>query len=130
MTKERRLAAIVLAAGQGTRMKSALPKVLHSVCGLPMVSWVAQAALEGGASRVVVVLGHGRELVETHLRERFGDVIDVAVQAEQRGTGDAARCGLEPLGDFDGEVAILCGDVPLLPAEAARCTARARRRRC
>ena len=82
-TSNRPLAAVVLAAGQGTRMKSALPKVLHPVCGLPMVGWVVRAALASGATRVVVVVGHGREKVEEDLRARFGGEVEIAVQAEQ-----------------------------------------------
>src|SRR5690606_4832078 len=117
-TNARPLAAVVLAAGQGTRMKSALPKVLHPVCGLPMVDWVVRAALASGASRVVVVVGHGREQVEAELRARFGAEVETAVQAEQRGTGHAVMCGMEPLAGFEGDVAILCGDVPLLETDA------------
>ena len=63
--------AVILAAGQGTRMKGALPKVMHTVCDRPMVSWSVQAALDAGASRVVVVLGHGRAEVEEELSKRF-----------------------------------------------------------
>ncbi len=114
----RPLAAVILAAGQGTRMKSALPKVLHPVCGLPMLAWVVRAARAAGASRIVVVVGHGRERVEADLRARFGGEVEVAVQAEQRGTGHAVQCAMEPLAGFDGDVAILCGDVPLLEKEA------------
>lgn len=117
-TTQRPLAAVVLAAGQGTRMKSSLPKVLHPVCGLPMVAWVVRAALASGATRVVVVVGHGREKVEADLRARFGTEVEIAVQAEQRGTGHAVRCGMEPLASFEGDVAILCGDVPLLEKDA------------
>lgn len=111
-------AAIVLAAGQGTRMKSSLPKVLHPVAGRAMVTWPIAAALEAGAERVVVVLGHGREAVEEVLRERFDERVMTAVQAEQLGTGHAARCALPALEGFEGDVVILYGDVPLLEAEA------------
>ena len=123
----RPLAAIVLAAGQGTRMKSALPKVLHPVAGLPMVAWVVRAALASGASRVVVVVGHGREQVEAELRARFGSEVETAVQSEQRGTGHAVMCGMEPLAGFEGDVAILCGDVPLLEKDAISALLEARR---
>src|SRR5262245_18473631 len=109
MSHNRPLAAVVLAAGQGTRMKSALPKVLHPVCGLPMVAWVVRTALAAGASRVVVVVGHGRHAVEADLFARFGREVEIVFQSEQRGTGHAARCGLEPLSAFEGDVAILCG---------------------
>ncbi|AKF09575.1 bifunctional UDP-N-acetylglucosamine diphosphorylase/glucosamine-1-phosphate N-acetyltransferase GlmU [Sandaracinus amylolyticus] len=124
---DRPLAAVVLAAGQGTRMKSSLPKVLHPVCGLPMVAWVVRSALASGARRVVVVVGHGREAVEADLRARFGSEVEIAVQSEQRGTGHAVMCGMEPLADFEGDVAILCGDVPLLEKGAIDALLAARR---
>jgi bifunctional UDP-N-acetylglucosamine pyrophosphorylase/glucosamine-1-phosphate N-acetyltransferase len=111
-------AAVILAAGQGTRMKSALPKVLHEVCGLPMVAHVVRAARSAGADRVVVVVGHGRELVEEDLARRFGDAVQTAVQHEQKGTGHATRCGMAPLEGYEGDVVILAGDVPLLEGEA------------
>lgn len=123
----RPVAAIVLAAGQGTRMKSALPKVLHRVCGLPMLAWVVRNALASGASRVVVVVGHGRQAVEADLRARFGQEVETALQAEQRGTGHAVMCGMERLSDFEGDVAILCGDVPLLETRAIDALLAARR---
>ena len=114
--------AIVLAAGQGTRMKSALPKVLHPVAGKPMVSWVVDAALEAGVGRAVVVVGHGRESVEAELAGRFGDKVETALQAEQRGTGHAVQCAMASpsLVDFAGRVLVLNGDCPLLPSESLR----------
>jgi bifunctional UDP-N-acetylglucosamine pyrophosphorylase/glucosamine-1-phosphate N-acetyltransferase len=122
----RSFAAVILAAGQGTRMKSALPKVLHPVCGVPMVAHVVHAAKEAGASRVVVVVGHGRELVERDLHARFGDSVKTAVQAEQLGTGHAVQCALPALDGESGEVVVLAGDAPLLPAEAITMLAKAR----
>jgi bifunctional UDP-N-acetylglucosamine pyrophosphorylase/glucosamine-1-phosphate N-acetyltransferase len=121
------LAAVILAAGQGTRMKSALPKVLHPVCGAPMVLWVVRTALASGASRVVVVVGHGRHAVEAELWSRFGREVEVAVQAEQRGTGHAVQCGIEPLAGYEGDVALLVGDAPLLEREAIEALVSARR---
>ncbi len=111
-------AAVILAAGQGTRMKSALPKVLHEVCGLPMLAHVVRAARKAGAGRVVVVVGHGRELVEKDLAARFGSSVETVVQSEQKGTGHATRCAIDALGGYEGDVVILAGDVPLLPSEA------------
>jgi bifunctional UDP-N-acetylglucosamine pyrophosphorylase/glucosamine-1-phosphate N-acetyltransferase len=108
--------AIVLAAGQGTRMKSALPKVLHPLLGRPMVSYPVQAALDAGAQKVVVVLGHGREQVQAELARRFDQRVITALQPEQRGTGDAARCGVQALPDYEGLVLIFYGDAPLLSA--------------
>ena len=121
------LAVIVLAAGQGTRMKSGLPKVAHEVAGRPMVVWPVEAALAAGATRVIVVVGHGRELVESILASRFDERVRTAVQAEQRGTGHAAQCALSELEGFEGAVAILYGDVPLIEPSAieALCAARA-----
>src|SRR5688500_616726 len=96
--------AVILAAGQGTRMKSALPKVLHGIAGRPLVHYPVRAALEAGCGEVVVVVGHGREAVETYLSAGFeanaraGEApsgrIKTALQKEQRGTGDAAAAAL------------------------------------
>jgi bifunctional UDP-N-acetylglucosamine pyrophosphorylase/glucosamine-1-phosphate N-acetyltransferase len=107
-------AAVILAAGQGTRMKSATPKVLHKVCGRPLVHYPVQAALEAGCGEVVVVVGHGREKVEAYLREAFGDRVKTALQKEQRGTGDAARAGMEAVSPSAERVLLFYGDVPLL----------------
>lgn len=111
-------AAVILAAGQGTRMKSALPKVLHEVAGLPMLAHVVRAAQRAGAARIVVVVGHARELVEKDLAARFGDAVETVVQHEQKGTGHATRCAMEALAGYEGDVVILAGDVPLLESEA------------
>ena len=90
----------ILAAGQGTRMKSALPKVLHAVCGRPIVHYGVQAALDAGCAEVVVVVGHGREHGGASTwRGRSGATgVKTAVQEQQRGTGDAARAGLAAVG--------------------------------
>lgn len=116
------LVGIVLAAGQGTRMKSQTPKVLHRLAGRSLVAWSVGAALEAGADRCVVVVGHGREQVEADLRARFGDRVDFAHQAEQRGTGHAVRCAMEQaLEGFSGAVFVLYGDCPLvLPSTIRR----------
>jgi bifunctional UDP-N-acetylglucosamine pyrophosphorylase/glucosamine-1-phosphate N-acetyltransferase len=106
--------AVIMAAGQGTRMKSDLPKVLHRVAGLPMYAHVTRAALAAGADQVVLVVGHGREQVESDLRTRFDARVTTALQERQLGTGDAVRAGLMPLPDFAGWVVILCGDTPLV----------------
>jgi bifunctional UDP-N-acetylglucosamine pyrophosphorylase/glucosamine-1-phosphate N-acetyltransferase len=112
--------AIVLAAGQGKRMKSALPKVLHPLLGRPMLAYPVQAALDAGAERVVVVVGHGRERVQAELAQRFGARVTSAVQAEQRGTGDAARCGAEAVPDYAGRLLVLYGDAALITAAPLR----------
>lgn len=123
--------AVVLAAGKGTRMKSATPKVLHAIAGRPMIHYSVRAALEAGAGRVVVVVGHGREGVEAYLRKAFGDRVEIVVQEEQRGTGHAVLVALPALareggatGDArdtrDARVLILAGDTPLLTADDVR----------
>lgn len=112
---------IVLAAGQGTRMKSATPKVLHRIMGRPMVAWVVQAALDAGASECVVVVGHAREAVEAELVARFGDRVRFAVQEEQNGTGHAVQIAMQQcLAEYEGGVLILYGDCPCLRAERLR----------
>jgi bifunctional UDP-N-acetylglucosamine pyrophosphorylase/glucosamine-1-phosphate N-acetyltransferase len=108
------VSVVVLAAGQGKRMKSALPKVLHRACGKPVIAWVVDAARAARAERVVVVVGHGRQAVEAELAARYGSSIQIAVQAEQKGTGDAVKQAMPLLANLSGTVLILYGDCPLL----------------
>ncbi|MEZ4391215.1 MAG: bifunctional UDP-N-acetylglucosamine diphosphorylase/glucosamine-1-phosphate N-acetyltransferase GlmU [Polyangiales bacterium] len=117
---------IILAAGQGTRMKSTLPKVLHPLAGVPMITWAVDAALSAGTEQVVLVVGHGREKVMESVRQRFGERVDFAVQHEQRGTADAVRAGVGAVRDDVTEVMITYGDVPSVPPEALRRLAAAR----
>jgi bifunctional UDP-N-acetylglucosamine pyrophosphorylase / glucosamine-1-phosphate N-acetyltransferase len=112
--------AIILAAGQGTRMKSALPKVMHPVCGLPIVHFGVQAALDAGCADVIVVVGHRRDLVEQYLSRAFDGRVRTAVQAEQRGTGDAARAGLAAVRAGASRVLLMNGDVPLIAGADVR----------
>src|SRR5256885_6807567 len=107
--------AVVLAAGQGTRMKSAVPKVLHPICGWPMVLWPVQAALHAGVEMVIVVVGPARAL-----EPALPDGVELAVQAEARGTGDAVRAAAPQLEDPDATVLVLNGDVPLITPDAIR----------
>ena len=107
---DRPLAVIVLAAGLGTRMKSALPKVLHPVCGRPLLAYVLDAAAALSPARVVVVTGAEHDEVEAILPAGA----ERAVQAERRGSGDAVRAGMRPLHDFTGDVIVLVGDAPLV----------------
>jgi bifunctional UDP-N-acetylglucosamine pyrophosphorylase/glucosamine-1-phosphate N-acetyltransferase len=112
------LAAIVLAAGKGTRMRSARAKVLHELLGRALVTYPVGIARELGAAPVVAVLGHQREAVEDLLETRFGaGGVAVVEQAEQRGTGHAVRLAMPALRGFEGVVLVLYGDVPLLRRE-------------
>jgi bifunctional UDP-N-acetylglucosamine pyrophosphorylase/glucosamine-1-phosphate N-acetyltransferase len=119
-TPGRRLSAVVLAAGEGTRMRSARPKPLHRLCGRPMVLHVLDALAELSVSRVVVVVGHRAEWVTKTLVEHAppGMAIEFVEQVEQRGTGDAMSVALTGLPDDDpdddGDVVVLPGDTPLL----------------
>jgi len=107
-------AAIVLAAGKGTRMKSDLPKVLHPVCGLPMVEHVVRALRGAGVGRVVVVIGHGGEKVQ----EALGEAVEYAWQREQLGTGHAVRCASDALKGHEGPIIVASGDTPLVDTDA------------
>jgi bifunctional UDP-N-acetylglucosamine pyrophosphorylase/glucosamine-1-phosphate N-acetyltransferase len=110
----RGLSAIVLAAGKGTRMKSQLPKVLHPLCGRPLVEYPVTAAFEAGADQVVVVTSGQPELTRA-LEQRYGrERISVVVQEPPRGTGDAVRVGLDAV--KHARTLILYGDTPLLQA--------------
>ncbi|MGW1956275.1 bifunctional UDP-N-acetylglucosamine diphosphorylase/glucosamine-1-phosphate N-acetyltransferase GlmU [Streptomyces sp. NPDC001920] len=117
MSAIRPAAVVVLAAGEGTRMKSATPKVLHELCGRSLVGHVLAAAGELQPENLVVVVGHAREQVAAHLAE-IDPGVRTAVQAEQNGTGHAVRMALEELGGaVDGTVVVVCGDTPLLSGE-------------
>jgi bifunctional UDP-N-acetylglucosamine pyrophosphorylase/glucosamine-1-phosphate N-acetyltransferase len=113
MTRAR--AAIILAAGQGTRMKSPLPKVLHPVGGRAMLDHAIDAAEALGCERIVVVVGAHSPEVRAHVEKRLGPDA-VAVQDPPLGTGHAVRAAEQALAGFDGEVVVTYGDVPLLKA--------------
>lgn len=102
--------AIVLAAGQGTRMKSELYKVLHPVCGKPMVGHVIDNIQNLGAHRIVTIVGHGAEKVE----ETLGSASEYALQTEQLGTAHAVQQAEALLGDVEGTTIVVCGDTPLI----------------
>lgn len=110
------VAGVILAAGKGTRMKSRLPKVLHSVCGVPMAELVGRALLEAGVERRIMVVGHGGDL----LIDALGDSYEYAWQHEQKGTGHAAMMAEKSLKGFDGCVMVTPGDTPLLEGEWLR----------
>ncbi|HUK63361.1 MAG TPA: NTP transferase domain-containing protein, partial [Dongiaceae bacterium] len=105
--------ALVLAAGQGTRMNSDLPKVLHPMAGRPLLAHVLTALDDLGVGRTLVVIGHQRERV----REVFATAeVEWVVQAEQRGTGHAVLMSGPALESFEGTLLVVCGDTPLLTA--------------
>jgi bifunctional UDP-N-acetylglucosamine pyrophosphorylase / glucosamine-1-phosphate N-acetyltransferase len=106
------LSVVILAAGEGTRMRSATPKVLHPLCGRPLIAWPIAAAKAAGAERIVVVDGPQRALAG-HLPAG----VDVAIQEEPKGTGDAMRAAAGHLHP-EVPVVVLYGDVPLITAEA------------
>ncbi len=110
------IGVVVLAAGQGTRMRSALPKVVHPLAGRPMIGWVLDALGSAGATSTVVVVGYGADAV----REALPPGVVAAVQESQRGTGDAARVGLEALDPACDTVVLACGDTPLLEPALVR----------
>ncbi|MFJ4006736.1 bifunctional UDP-N-acetylglucosamine diphosphorylase/glucosamine-1-phosphate N-acetyltransferase GlmU [Streptomyces sp. NPDC090023] len=117
MSAIRPAAVVVLAAGEGTRMKSATPKVLHQICGRSLVGHVLAASRELDPAELVVVVGHAREQVAAHLAE-IDPGVRTAVQEQQNGTGHAVRRALEELGGpVDGTVVVVCGDTPLLTAD-------------
>jgi bifunctional UDP-N-acetylglucosamine pyrophosphorylase / glucosamine-1-phosphate N-acetyltransferase len=118
------LRAVVMAAGQGTRMRSALPKVLHPLLGRPMVGWVLEAARDAGCEAATVIVGHGREAVEAYVRGAFPPspsfTVRFAHQAQQLGTAHAVQQALPSLEGFTGRVLILNGDLPCLPTALLR----------
>jgi len=104
--------ALILAAGEGTRMKSDTPKVAHTVLGVPMVRLVVEAARAAGCERVVAVTGHGADAVEALIED-----VTCVRQDEQLGTGHAVMCAREALAGVDGSLVVLSGDTPLMTAE-------------
>jgi len=111
------LAAVIMAAGMGKRMKNPdIPKVMHTLGGMPLVEHVVRLADSCGASPIAVIVGHKKEIVIEHL-ESLRMNIRIAVQEEQLGTGHAVLQAKSALEDFDGDVMILSGDVPLTKRE-------------
>lgn len=115
------LAAVVLCAGKGTRMNSERAKVLHPVLGRALAWYPLTRAFEAGAQQVVAVVGHQAEQVKEALASQFqGQALSFALQAQQRGTGDAVAAARAALAGFQGAVLILSGDVPLITAETVQ----------
>ncbi len=103
---------VIIAAGEGTRMRSKLPKVLHPLCGRPLILWPVTAALEAGAGKVVVVDNPKRRL-----EDRLPENVEIAIQEQPKGTGDAVAAAGTHI-EADATVVILSGDVPLISAQA------------
>jgi bifunctional UDP-N-acetylglucosamine pyrophosphorylase / glucosamine-1-phosphate N-acetyltransferase len=118
------VSTIILAAGEGTRMRSATPKVLHTIAGRTLVEHAVRAVAGVEPAHLVVVVGHGRDAVAEHLTEvtkNVGRPITVAHQDQQRGTGHAVSCALAELpAGLGGTVVVSYGDVPLLTTDTLR----------
>src|SRR4029079_6312305 len=115
----RPLSAVVLAAGEGTRMRSSTPKVLHPLCGRPMLLHVLDSLVTLPLERIVVVVGHGAERVTKTVQEQLAteNPIQFVEPRVQRGTGDATGVGLTAFADAldaEDDVIVLTGDTPLL----------------
>ena len=110
------VAVIILAAGKSTRMKSALPKVLHSLCGRPMLGYVLDLVAALKPAKTVAVLGYKQELV----RKLLPAGVKIAIQKRLVGTADAVKVGLSALKGFKGTVLVLYGDNPLLKKETLK----------
>jgi bifunctional UDP-N-acetylglucosamine pyrophosphorylase/glucosamine-1-phosphate N-acetyltransferase len=108
-------AAIILAAGKGKRMKSDLPKVLHPINGVPMIRMLLNRLVGMAFDKIVVVIGHGGELVQ---KELVDCPINFVWQREQLGTGHAVMMARDELGSFDGTTLVAAGDVPFLSTES------------
>ena len=115
------ISAILLAAGEGKRMKSDTPKVLHTLCGLPMIKWVLRAAEDLVEETPILVVGHSADTVKAAL----GDSFRYALQEQQLGTGHAVKMAVPYLAGKQGYVLVLAGDMPLLRAETLRTLASA-----
>ena len=113
----KRLCALVLAAGKGTRMISGRAKVLHEVCGEPMLRWVYRAAASLELDEIFVVIGHSAELVQTAME---GLPARIIMQEPQLGTGHALICARNELTRHDGDLLVLSGDTPRIKAATLR----------
>jgi UDP-N-acetylglucosamine diphosphorylase/glucosamine-1-phosphate N-acetyltransferase len=118
MSSSRQSAAVILAAGKGTRMKDpTIAKVMYQILGKPMIHYVADLALALGMNRVIVVVGYQKEAVTEYLKASHSSAVCV-VQEEQLGTGHAVMQARNALDGFQGHVIVLSGDVPLLTKES------------
>jgi len=115
-TSSRETIAVILAAGKGMRMRSDFPKVLHPFMGRPMVSYVLEACKKAGINRILLVVGHGAELV----RESLGSGYEYVKQPEQLGTGHALLMAAKALKGVKDDILVLAGDTPLLTPDILR----------
>ena len=109
------ITAVILAAGQGTRMKSNKPKVLHQILGRPMIAYLLDTLKEVGVNDIVVVVGHQAEAVQAALKD-YG--VRFVVQEPQLGTGHAVQVAMPAVPSGAGTVMVLCGDAPLISGES------------
>lgn len=114
---KKKLACIILAAGQGKRMKSARPKVMHELAGRPMIGWLLETVCALDPLKIIVVTGPDMDDLEDYAGAHGGICV---VQKKAMGTADAVRCALPPLKNFSGDVLILLGDMPLVSADTLR----------
>ena len=116
-TETKPLNVLVMAAGLGTRMKSNRAKVLHELGGRPLIAHVVRTAETLGPRTILVVIGHQAGEVEKAVLAEIGELGSFAIQAKQRGTGDAVESARQQLADSDSLILLLSGDVPLIRAE-------------
>jgi bifunctional UDP-N-acetylglucosamine pyrophosphorylase/glucosamine-1-phosphate N-acetyltransferase len=113
--------AIVLAAGRGVRMKSSVPKVMHEICGRPMIWWVFRALQDAGVSRVIAVTSPESDASVLAVAEKFGEMdIDTVIQGNPCGTGHATQIALKELQPRDGTILIAYGDMPVVTGALLR----------
>jgi len=117
-SNDRGLAAVILAAGRSTRMKTDLPKVMHDICGRPMLAHVLAACREAGINTFYIVVGFGKEIIIDAFRDEPG--IQFVEQLEQKGTGHAVSMCTEALDGFSGDVVVIAGDMPMIRSQTLR----------
>ena len=111
------LAVVILAAGEGTRMKSETPKSLHLLCSKPLISWVLSSVKKLNPTKVVVVVGNKAEEVKKALEK---EKVFFVEQKHQLGSGDALKSARKELGSFNGNILVLCADTPLVSVETLK----------
>lgn len=109
------LAVVILAAGQGTRMKSDLPKVMHEIAGRPMINWLIETAEELNPEKIIVVSAPNQDALKNSVAPH-----EVVIQKEQRGTGDAVKPAMDSLKNFKGKILVLLGDEPFVDIESLK----------